>query len=448
MEPYQRMGGQAVNVRAGDWTVKPEDLIFDWDKGCERDSSRPVLIVDETLRDGLQGGVPRFPSTEERLHLLTLADNVGVSEAVVGFPADIEHYKSCIALAKGAKRRRLKLRIGLLGRLMEEDVRAIARVQEEGGHPVLALLFAGASPIRRYVEEWEADSLETCTHASIALAHRLGVRVGYGVEDGSRTEPEVTERLLLAAATHENVDMVAAVDTTGHLTPWAAERMVRHYRRFLAARGCTARMDLHGHLDRGFGAATPIAAVRAGIDGIHCTALGLGERAGNYALEHVIVNLKMMGLWSGDLEALKDYCHEVARLCRVKIPDNAPMIGANAFRTQAGIHASAIYKAELRGEPQMAALVYSAVDPRMLGLDYSILVGPDSGRNNVRFILRRNGLEAHDEVIDSVLARARQEGRMFAAQEVVSMVQEASALATGHQRPHRPRYGPAPATAR
>src|SRR5262245_50461149 len=136
-------------------TIKPEELIYDWNEGCNRDPSRPVLIVDETLRDGLQGCVPRFPTVEERLHLLTLADNLGVSEAVVGFPAGLQHYKQCAALAKGVARQRLKLRIGLLGRLVDDDIRAIARVQEHGGHPVLALIFAGASPIRRYVEEWD-----------------------------------------------------------------------------------------------------------------------------------------------------------------------------------------------------------------------------------------------------------------------------------------------------
>jgi acyl-CoA synthetase (AMP-forming)/AMP-acid ligase II/isopropylmalate/homocitrate/citramalate synthase len=419
-------------------TMKPDDLIYDWNEGCARNPSQRVLIVDETLRDGLQGGVPRFPNVEERLELLSLADDLGVSEAVVGFPATLEHYKQCVALTKGAARKRLRLRIGLLGRLVDDDIRAIARVQEEGGHPVLALIFVGASPIRRYVEDWHPDALETRTHETIDLAHRLGVRVGYGVEDGSRTEPHVTERLLLAAAAHGNVDMVAVVDTTGHLTPWAAERMVRHYRLFLTERGYAVRMDLHGHQDRAFGAATPIAAVRAGIDGIHCTALGLGERAGNYALEQVLVNLKLMGLWSGDLAGLTHYCHEVARLCGLRIPENAPMIGANAFRTQAGIHAAAICKAELKGEPRAAALVYSGVDPKLLGRDYTILVGPDSGRYNVRFVLGRHGLEADDRVVDQVLARAHEEQRILTAQEVIAIVQEAKAV------PSRPSDEPVP----
>lgn len=408
--------------------MRAEDLIYDWNRDEAASPPKRVLIVDETLRDGIQGGVPRLPTVEERLHLLRLADALGVSEAVVGFPANEESFKQCIYLAKGAAREGLKLRIALLGRLVAGDVEAISRVQQEGGHPVLALLFVGASPIRRYVEEWDADLLERRTREILTLADKLGVPSAYGVEDGSRTEPEVTERLLLAAVEHK-AEMISSIDTTGYLTPWGMERMVHHYRQFFASRGYpSVRLDLHGHMDRAFGAATPIAAVRAGINGIHCAALGLGERAGNYPLEHVLVNLKMMGLWPGDLTGLTAYCQEVARVCGLKIPDNAPMVGANAFRTQVGIHAAAIYKAEEKGQPHIAALVYSGVDPHLIGADYSIHVGMESGRHNVRFLLRRKGLQADDSTIDQILARARVEQRVLADEEVLAMVRERSPL--------------------
>ena len=159
-----------------------------------------------------------------------------------------------------------------------------------------------------------------------------------------------------------------------------------------------------------------------GIDSIDCTVLGIGERAGNIPLDLTLVNLKIAGLWSRDISGLNDYCQEVARVCQLNIPPNYPVFGDNAFLTQAGLHASAIMKAEFRGETDIAALVYSCVNPHLVGLDYEIEVGPHSGRSNVRFVLQRQDLEVEDqEVFDRVLAVARNENRILAKEEVYAL---------------------------
>ncbi len=99
----------------------------------------------------------------------------------------------------------------------------------------------------------------------------------------------------------------------------------------------------------------------------------------------------------------------------------------NAFRTQAGVHAAAIYKSDLEGETEIAGLVYAGVDPRMVGLDYDIRVGPDSGRSNVRFVLQRQGIEADDAIVDLILEKARTERRMLPNSEVCAMARAAAA---------------------
>jgi 2-isopropylmalate synthase len=396
------------------------DLIYDWNPKPSS-APKPIQICDETLRDGLQGGVKRIPTLPEKLLLLAHSDALGLAEAVVGFPAQAVAYQESLALCQGAQQQGLKLFLGLLGRMVDADIHAIHRIQQASGHPVVAWLFVGCSPIRRYVETRNIDELEQLTRSGIGLAKQLGLPVNYGTEDTARAEPEVVERLFRAAI-EEGADTVTICDTVGHLTPPGTLRLVAHFREFLDRHNFKIRLDFHGHNDRGLGVANALAAVSAGIDRIHCTALGIGERSGNTPLDQFLVNLKMQGQWTGDLTPLNHYCQDVARLCEMPVPENYPILGANAFLTQAGVHASTILKAELRGETNIAALVYSGVDPHVVGLDYGIQVGPHSGLSNVKFLLHRQGIESTDALLDQILDRARSENRVLSTAEVCEMV--------------------------
>lgn len=396
--------------------MKASDLIYDWN--LIETNSKTVKICDETLRDGLQGNLNCIPSIDEKLNLLIQADNLGVSDAVLGFPAQEVAYQEALKLCQGVHERNLKLRIALLGRIVESDIEAIADIQQNSGHPVIARLVIGCSPIRRYVETHDVEELEDLIRHGFSYAQKLGVPTLLGMEDTTRSEPEVVERLFLAAV-ESGAEVLSICDTVGYITPIGTERVVKHFRKFLDDRHLKVRLDFHGHNDRGLGVANALAAIRAGIDSIDCTVLGIGERAGNIPLDLLLVNLKMAGIWSPDISNLNDYCQEVARVCQLKIPPNYPIFGNNAFSTQAGLHASAIMKAEIRGETDIAALVYSGVDPHLVGLDYDIEVGPHSGRSNVRFVLHRHNLELENqEILDRILEVARSKNRILTKEEV------------------------------
>lgn len=399
--------------------MQASDLIYNWNQESQP-SIRPIQICDETLRDGLQGHVKRIPSLSEKLELLTYADRLGLSEAVVGFPAHDVAFQESLCLCRAAQQQGLSLHLGLLGRMVEADIQAIHRIQQASSHPVVAWLFVGCSPIRRYAETRDVDELEQLTRQGIRLATKLGVPVNYGTEDTARAEPEVVERLFRAAV-EEGAETVTICDTVGYLTPMGMQRIVEYFRRFLTEQGLQVRLDFHGHNDRGLGIANALAAIRAGIDRIHCTILGIGERSGNVPLDLLLVNLKMQGQWSGDLTELDAYCRTVAEFCHHPIPDNYPVFGANAFLTQAGVHASTIFKAEQLGETEIAAQVYSGVNPHLVGLDYGIQVGPHSGHSNVKFVLSRQGVETTEEMIDRILVRARTENRVLETEEVYAM---------------------------
>ncbi len=401
--------------------MQATNLIYDWNQDSSF-NQRSVQICDETLRDGLQGSVPRLPNLEEKLALLARADSLGLAEAVVGFPAQEVAYNEALALCRAANQKGLKLRLGLLGRMVAADIEAIDRIQQASGHPVVAWLFVGCSPIRRYVETRDVEELERLTRYGIGLATKLGLKVNFGTEDTARAEPEVVERLFKAAV-ESGTETVTLCDTVGHLTPTGTQRLVEHFRQFLDTGGYNVRLDFHGHNDRGLGVANALAAIKAGCDRIHSTILGIGERSGNIPLDLLLVNLKIQGLWAGNLDGLNDYCQELARICQIDIPTNYPVFGDNAFLTQAGVHASAILKAETKGEADIAALVYSGVDPRLVGLDYGIQVGPQSGHSNVRFLLLRQGIDVEAQVVEEILAKARSCNRVLADEEVYALAQ-------------------------
>lgn len=404
--------------------MKASDLIYDWNE--VNTTAKTVKLCDETLRDGLQGNLCCVPSLDEKLDLLTRADSLGISDAVVGFPAQEVAYQEALQLCKGAQERKMGLRIALLGRMVESDIEAIARIQQASGHPVIARLVIGGSPIRRYVETRDIDELERLIRYGIGYATKLGIPSLLGMEDTTRSEPEVVERLFIAAV-ESGVEVLSICDTVGHVTPVGTERIVKHFREFIDNQGFNVRLDFHGHNDRGLGVANALSAIKAGVDSVDCTILGIGERAGNIPLDLILVNLKIAGIWSRDISGLSDYCREVARVCQLEIPPNYPVFGHNAFLTQAGLHASAIMKAEIRGETNIAALVYSAIEPHLVGLDYDIVVGPQSGQSNVRFVLYRKNRnlqledQAIQEICDRVLEVARSENRILTKEEVYAL---------------------------
>ena len=402
--------------------MQTKDLIYNWNQSSSK-NLKSIKLCDETLRDGLEGGVNRIPPLEEKLDLLSLANDSGINDAMVGFPGQEMAYKQALALCQGAEMRGLDIRFGLLGRMVETDIYAIESIRQSSSHPVIAHLFIPCSPIRRYVEKWEVDELERLTRFGVGLATQLGLPVNFSPEDTSRAEPEIVERLCQAAI-EEGATEITICDTVGYLTPTGTQQIVQHLRHFLDDKGFKIRLDFHGHNDRGLALINSLAAVNAGVDCIQGTILGIGERAGNAPLDLIMINLQMEGLGNDrNLVFLREYCMEVARLCQLEIPDKYPIFGANSFLTQMGVHASAILKAEHQHNKDIAACVYSAVDPGLIGLDYGIQVGPYSGRANVRFLLYRKGIEVPDEIADQTLTKARTENRILSNDEVFAIAE-------------------------
>jgi 2-isopropylmalate synthase len=191
-------------------------------------------------------------------------------------------------------------------------------------------------------------------------------------------------------------------------------------------------VEWHGHNDRGLAAANSLAAIAAGADQIHATAVSLGERIGNTPTELVLVNLRLLDLVDRDLSKLRQYSEAVAKAAHTLIPPSYPVIGRDAFRTATGVHAAAIVKAFKKDDHELADSVYSGVPSRMIGLEQVIEVGPMSGRSNVLYWLEKHGILATDELVDRIYSAAKQSEHVLTEDEILALVGSLTRRAKSH----------------
>src|SRR5580658_4942577 len=401
------------------------DLIYDWNQkyppGLK--PSGPVLINDETLRDGLQSPSVRDPSIAEKVEILYLMEDLGIHSLALGLPgAGPRAVESVTALAREIAAQKMKIRANCAARTHESDIRPIAEIVQKTGLQIEAATFIGSSPIRRFTEGWTDEFLLQTTEKAVRYAVSLGLDVMYVTEDTTRCDPETVKRLY-ATAINCGARAICICDTAGHATPMGALALVRFViEDVVKPSGEKIRVDWHGHSDRGFAVANSIAAILAGANCVHGCAIGLGERVGNTQTDQMLVNLKLMGIapWDQeDLTKLKQYCQAVSRATGVPIPANYPVVGEDAFRTATGVHAAAIIKAYHKNDIVLANTVYSGVPSHVFGLEQIIDIGPMSGKSNVLFWLERRGIPATDDLVERIYQRAKASDHTLTDAELV-----------------------------
>jgi isopropylmalate/homocitrate/citramalate synthase len=404
--------------------VNPSELIYDWNQldTANLRPTGPVLLNDETLRDGLQSPSVRDPSIAEKIQILHFMEALGINSLDMGLPgAGARAVADCEALAHEIVRNKMKIRANCAARTHENDIRPIAEIVQRTGLNIQAATFIGSSPIRRYTEGWTDDFLLETTEKAVKYAVSLGLDSMYVTEDTSRCDPAMVKRLYSAAISC-GARAIVICDTAGHATPMGAFALVRFViEEVVKPSGEKIRVDWHGHCDRGLAIANSMAALMAGAECVHACALGIGERVGNTQMDQMLVNLKLMGIppWAEqDLTKLKEYCQAVSKSTGVPIPPNYPVVGEDAFRTATGVHAAAVIKAYKKKDIELANAVYSGVPSQLFGLEQIIDIGPMSGKSNVLFWLERHGVPATEEVVERIYQRAKASNHTLTETEI------------------------------
>jgi 2-isopropylmalate synthase len=392
-----------------------DELINDWN-GPQAEGRIPVLL-DETLRDGLQSPSVRDPDIAAKRDLIHRLANLGVDAVDLGMPgAGPKALAAVRALMVEIRDHRLPIRPNVAVRTLEADLVQVAEIQQRVGFPLEAGAFLGSSPIRMDVEGWDLAFLVDTARKAVAFCRRHDVPVMMVTEDSTRARPDVL-KAIYGAALDEGAQSICLSDTCGHATPDGARRLVRFIRDEVV-RDRPVNIDWHGHNDRGLGVANAIAAFEAGADRLHGTILGIGERCGNVALDQLMINLHLMGYPKGDLSDLPALAERVAELCDVVIPANYPVLGRDAFRTGTGVHAAAIVKALHRGDVDLADAVYSGVPAALVGRRQEIEIGPMAGHSNVIYWLELNGYDPSPDRVERILQAAKNSPRILSEAQI------------------------------
>src|SRR5213595_3305295 len=412
--------------RVGEHLLMDErELIYDWNRaggegGPAFDWSRVrVDLNDETLRDGLQSPSVRDPALDVKKRLLHLMADLGIVAADIGLPgAGPRVVEQVRALAVEIRDAKLPIAPNCAARTVIADVEPIVRVADEVGITIEAATFFGSSPIRQYAEDWTLDRILQSTEEAVTYAVKHGLPVMYVTEDTTRAKPDAL-KALYGAAIACGATRICLADTVGHATPDGVKALVEF------VKGSGVKVDWHGHRDRGMGLINCLAAIEAGVDRVHGTALGVGERVGNAEMDLLIVNLKLLGAHLHDIAKLPEYCRLVADAVGVPIPVNYPVMGGDAFRTGTGVHAAAIIKAKNKGHAWLADRVYSSVPAQEFGLEQKIEISPVSGLSNVKYWLETHGYDAEDEAACRVLFEAaKRTDRVLSDEECHRLVRQ------------------------
>ena len=409
-----------------------QNLIHDWniiDYDYSRDASNhphDVWFDDETLRDGLQSPSAVNPTIEQKIELISFMEKIGIQKADLGLPgAGPFHLEHIDAMLKHIKDNDFQLRPGAAVRTLMSDIEPLVDLQVKHEMQIQASAFLGTSPIRQYTEGWTMEKLLSTMEKAVSYAIDNDVPVMFVTEDTTRSKP-ADIKMIYQRAMELGVRRICVCDTCGHVTPHGVKKLLSFIDEEVIKDSGMLRRDIevnwHGHQDRGLGVANNLAAFESGVDVIHGTALGVGERAGNAPLDQTMVNLSLMGVIDNDLSLLSEYVKKANEYIKVPLPRNYPVFGADAFETGTGVHASAVIKALRKGDTWLADRVYSGVPAGDFGLEQKIRIGHMSGRSNIVWWLEQRGIEVNEGLVAHLFEIAKRQPRNMEDEEIEAVV--------------------------
>ncbi|HHS89217.1 MAG TPA: 2-isopropylmalate synthase [Rhodobacteraceae bacterium] len=354
-----------------------------------------VLIFDTTLRDGEQS--PGATMThDEKLEIAQMLDEMGVDIIEAGFPIASEgDFEAVKAIAGQAE----KAVICGLARANFKDIDRCWEAVKDAKRPRIHT-FIGTSPLHRDIPGLSMDEMAERIHDTVTHARNYCDNVQWSPMDATRTEEDylcrVVEIAIKAGATTINIP-----DTVGYTAPRESADLIR----MLLERVPGADEVIfatHCHNDLGMATANALAAVEGGARQIECTINGLGERAGNTALEEVVMALKVrndiMPYTTGiDATKIINISRRVAQVSGFPVQYNKAIVGKNAFAHESGIHQDGMLK---------NSETFEIMRPEHVGLsETNLVMGKHSGRAALRAKLKDLGFELGDNQLKDVFVR-------------------------------------------
>jgi isopropylmalate/homocitrate/citramalate synthase len=372
---------------------------FDPEFRARLDLRGPFYVYDVTMRDGEQTpGVAL--STEEKIKLAEELDAAGIESIECGLPMLPKDFKVIETLRK----RNMRIKVGCLVRAMKSDIDDAANAG--------AQLMCVEHPINPYtckltygIDEQEIidRNIEVCRYAKAK-----GVIVNWMGWDGFRQSKAYIERVFKAVVAGGDPDRVTIADTFGMSHPIAVNEFFRDMRTWFPGK----MLEYHGHNDYGLAVANALAAVTGGANSVHTAINGLGERAGNIALEEFCLAAQVaMGLDFGiDLTRMARISKLGQQFSRFPVAPNKPVAGSNLFNVDSGLIIQMFSKAAAAGFPRLVMLPYQ---PEIVGRhDFRFVYGKGAGAAAMGQFLKDLGVEATEEQKTEIVERLKAEAAL------------------------------------
>jgi 2-isopropylmalate synthase len=360
--------------------------------------TRRITIFDTTLRDGEQSpGIALRP--EEKAEIAEQLERLGVDVIEAGFaassPGDFEGVKAVAAAVE-------RPTVASLCRTLKEDIDAAAEALA-GARRSRIHIFLATSPVHME-KKLGLEPEEVVEHARWAVRYaRAHVdQVEFSCEDATRSNPHFVARVC-SEAFRAGATTINLPDTVGYCLPSEYAEFLLEVRRLCPELG-SATLSVHCHNDLGLAVANTLAGLHAGATQAECTLNGIGERAGNAALEEVVMALRVRGSAFGmrtDIvtREIGAASRLVERLTGYAVQKNKAIVGANAFAHEAGIHQDGMLKDEQ---------TYQIMDPAELGLRMTLPLGKHSGRHAFARACADAGLQLDKQTLTQAFRRFKQ----------------------------------------
>ncbi|MGF7235867.1 MAG: 2-isopropylmalate synthase [Frankia sp.] len=372
-----------------------------------------VIVFDTTLRDGEQAPGMTL-GVDAKFRIARTLTNLGVDVVEAGFPASAEN--DAIAVSGIAREYGRDVTVAALCRANTSDIETAARALAPAARRRFHV-FVPASDLHIQAK-LESDRATVLANArtGIAAAREHSDDVQFGLEDATRADRGYLAELIRAAI-DVGATTVAIADTVGYLTPIEMSELVTDLFRRVPALADVV-LSVHCHDDLGMAVANSLAGVSAGARQVECTINGIGERAGNAALEEIVMALAtrsaLFGLGVGvDTTKLCDTSAALARELGLTIPPNKAVVGANAFAHEAGIHQHGVL-----ANP----LTYEIMTPESVGAPGTKLVfGQHSGRRALAAMLDQHGIALAGSQLRMLMDDIKDEGATVPVPRVLEM---------------------------
>ena len=346
-----------------------------------------IEIFDTTLRDGEQTpGVSLTP--EEKLKIAKQLDTLGVDSIEAGFAAASRGEMEAIQLIA---KEELKAKIYSFARGVKRDIDAVI----ESGADAVFLVIPTSDMHLKYKLRKSRGDIISLTINSVEYAKDHGLFVEFGAEDATRSDISFLKTVMKEAVS-AGADIIAPCDTVGILTPEKTYHLYSELRKSFPQ----IPLSVHCHDDFGMAVANSIAALRAGANEVHSTINGLGERAGNAALEEIVVALNLLYNieTSVKLELLYETSTLISRITGITVQPNKAIVGENAFVHESGIHTHAILS-----EP----LTYEPIPPETVGRTRRLVAGKHAGSRGIKAALKEMGLTPSEDQLKEIFTRVK-----------------------------------------